>query len=420
MKLKVNLNKIIDYIKVTLIILLVVIEVVACVQAAGTYIQKELTWRITVFVALGLCCLALTILECVSMFSVKRFSVKMVVFAFACVLLLAICILTGNSLLSALYCIVLTECYMTVDKFSHKIVLFGVGCATFVVSFVVGWVIMHPNAALFNSIVEIVSGALFGLMAIAIDFVVTQFLYSFYRTNTELRQALKEADESRAELKEAYEQLARTGVYEERNRIAKDIHDNAGHSMTAVIMQTEAAKLLIDSNPAEAKNRIISANIQAKNALEQMRESVHLLAGREDARPLKAELEEIIVQTFDGTEVKARYDVCDVQPSPEICRFLTNSAKEFLANGIRHGGATAFYIELKEENGLLKLLVSDNGVGCAGAAKEGFGLRGIREKAEKLGGSCRFSGDEDEGFEALICLPVIQPEAINERGNKND
>lgn len=406
MKQRINFDKILDYIKITLIVLLAVIEVVACVQAAGSYMAMQLPWRIVVIASLSLCCVALVILESVSIFSVKRFSVKMVLFAFACLLLLAICIMTGNSLLSTLYCIVLTECYMTVDRFRDKCILFGVGCVLFVVSFGVGWVIIHPAATLFNSVVEIFSGALFGLLALAVDFVVVQFLYSFYKTNTELRAALQAADESRAELKEAYEQLARTRVYEERNRIAKDIHDNAGHSMTAVIMQTEAAKLCMDSDPEEAKRRILSANMQAKNALEQMRECVHLLAGRDNVRPLKAEIEEIIVQTFDGTDVKARYDIADIQPSAELCRFLTNSVKECIANGIRHGRATAFYIELKEEEGALTLLVSDNGEGCGGKVEEGFGLRGMREKTESLGGSCSFESEEGDGFEVRLTLPI--------------
>ena len=105
-----------------------------------------------------------------------------------------------------------------------------------------------------------------------------------------LRFALNEADENRAQLKDVYDELSRTAVYEERNRIAKDIHDNAGHSMTTVIMLTEAAKLLIDSDPQEAKSKMISANIHAKNALDQMRESVHLLAGRAAAKPLREDV----------------------------------------------------------------------------------------------------------------------------------
>lgn len=405
MKAKFNVDKILDYIKAALVVLLVIIEIVACVQAAGNYMQMRMPWRITIIVSLVFCCVALVILESISMYTVKRFSVKMVFFGFECAMLLAISMMTGNALLATLYCIVLTECYMTVDEFKDKVILFGVSCFLFFVSFIVGWVFVHPNASMFDSIVEIFSGVFFGLIAMLIDFIVVQFLVTFYRKNAELSQALKEADESRAELKEAYEQLARTRVYEERNRIAKDIHDNAGHSMTAVIMQTEAAKLLVDTDPAEAKNRIISANIQAKNALEQMRDSVHLLAGRGTGRSLKEELEEIILQTFDGTDVKARYDIDDVQPESDMYRFLCNTVKECLANGIRHGKATAFYIELKRSFGQLTLFVSDNGSGCGGTVKEGFGLKGIREKTERMGGTCRFDSEDGEGFETEIILP---------------
>ena len=176
--------------------------------------------------------------------------------------------------------------------------------------------------------------------------------------------------------------------------------------MTTVIMQTEAAKLLIDDNPAEAKNRIISANIQARNALEQMRQSVHLLAGREQTRSLKEEVQEIIAQTIDGTDIKARYDMCEVQTDPDSFRFICNAVKELLANGIRHGGATAFYIELKQVFGEIQLIISDNGSGVSGEIEEGFGLKGMREKAEALGGKCMYTSEQGEGFEADITLPL--------------
>ena len=320
--------------------------------------------------------------------------------------MLAVCILTGDSVLSALYCIVLTGCYISVERFRDRTVLFGFSCGMYTASFVGGWVIRNAGLPLYSSVMQVLSGVLFGLLFMAVDYIVVQFLIKFYRTNAELRKALKEADESKAQLEEVFNQLTRTRVYEERNRIAKDIHDNAGHSMTTVIMQTEAAKLLIDDNPAEAKNRIISANIQARNALEQMRQSVHLLAGREQTRSLKEEVQEIIAQTIDGTDIKARYDMCEVQTDPDSFRFICNAVKELLANGIRHGGATAFYIELKQVFGEIQLIISDNGSGVSGEIEEGFGLKGMREKAEALGGKCMYTSEQGEGFEADITLPL--------------
>ena len=390
-KIEIGSRKIIQYIKIFLIVLLVVIETVICAQTFGR-INPGYTFYVTVA-----CCVALTAIEAVNAFVITNFVAKMVFYGLDSALILAICVLTGNSFMSTIYCIVLTQCYISVEKFKDKTILFGVSCGIFTGSFIVGCIINSQNI----SELDVITGLLFGLLALTLDYIVAAFLLKFYKTNLELTAALKEAGESRAKLKDAYEELTQTKVFEERNRIAREIHDTAGHSMTTVIMQTEAAKLLIDENPEEAKNRIISANVQARNALEQMRESVHLLAGRVQTKPLKDEVEEIIASTIDGTDVKARYDLDDVQPSAEGYRFIVNSVKELLSNGIRHGKATAFYVELKGGDEI-SLLVSDNGTGVSGEVTEGFGLRGMRENAEKLGGSCEFTSEDGEGFEAVI------------------
>ncbi|MCI8734642.1 MAG: hypothetical protein HFE40_03720 [Clostridia bacterium] len=398
-KAKFNLNslRLLDIIKIVLVALMAVICIVICAQAYNKVFNAN-------FYATIACCIVLIVLEAVNAFAVKPFAAKMVFYGLDSALILTICVLTGNSFMSTIYCLVLTLCYITLDRFKDKTVLFGVSCGIFSVSFLIGCLVSNP----YVGALEIITGVLFGLLALTIDYVVVIFLLKFYKTNIELSAALKEADENRAALKEAYEQLTATKVYEERNRIAKDIHDTAGHSMTTVIMQTEAAKLIIDENPEEAKNRIISANIQARNALEQMRESVHLLAGREKTRPLKEEMEEVIAQTIDGTDVKARYSIDLIQPESEINRFIINSLKELLSNGIRHGKATAFYIELKKNGEGAFLLVSDNGSGVKGKIEEGFGLKGVREKAEKFGGSVQLSSEDGEGFEVKISIPDLK------------
>ena len=405
MSFKLNKSKVNDYIKISLIVILLAVEIVVCAQAYTLIGDEPLE-----FISLIVCCATLAVLEGVNQLAIKNFAAKMVLYGLDSALLLTICVLTGNSFLAALYCIVLTGCYMSVDRFRDRSVLFGTSCFLFVVSFIVGWVIQNAGADIYNSVVEILSGVLFGLLAILLDYIIVQFLIKFYNTNRELREAVKLADEKKAEAEAAHEQLTITKVFEERNRIARDIHDNAGHSLTTVIMQTEAAKLIIEDNPAEAKNRIISANIQAKNALEQLRESVHLLAGRQQIRPRREELGEIIAQTIDGTQIRARYDISEVKTSVEQYRYICNTVKELLANGIRHGNATAFYIELKQAGENINLLVSDNGSGVAGEVKEGYGLKGIRERAEALGGGCRYASEAEEGFETEIYLPVYKEE----------
>ncbi len=397
-----NRKKLFDYIKFTLIILLLVMEVVIIAQYATNDMREG---AVPQLIAVIMCCFVLAVLECISSFTLTNFVAKLTVFGFDSALLLVICLLTGNSYLAALYCIVLTQYYITVDSLKQNSIIFGVSCGLYLISFIVGWVVLNNNVEFWQGLARILGDVIFGLVVLAIHFFVTGFILKFYSNYVKLRVALKEADERKAQLKEAYEQLSETAVYEERNRIAKDIHDNAGHSMTTVIMQTEAAKLLIESNPDEAKSRIISANIQAKNALEQMRESVHLLAGRQQTRTLKEEIEGIIAQTIDGTELKIRCDLEDVSAGTGEHRFICNSVKECLVNGIKHGKATAFYVEMKKIGEMLNVLISDNGRGAPEGFSEGFGLKGIRHNVEAFGGSCSFSCTDDEGFEVEISLP---------------
>ncbi len=402
-KLKQNNRQLVKYIKLIIIVLLVIMGVLICAQC---WTRSTSGGGILRMSCVCVCCVMLVALEAVDSFLIKKFAAKMVFYGVDSVLLLIICLLTGNAYLAILYCIVLTQFYISVDDMKSNAILCGVSGGGFIVSFVCGWVAVNNGASLYESIVAILGDCVFGVFILGMHFAVINFILKFYSTNAQLRYALNEAAESEARLKEVYEQLSNTAVYEERNRIAKDIHDNAGHSMTAVIMQTEAAKLLVDTNPEEAKNKIISANIQAKNALEQMRESVHLLAGRKQTCTLREEIEEILAQTIDGTELKIRSDLEDVSVGSEESRFLCNSLKESIANGIRHGGATAFYIELKNVFSSVSLLISDNGCGTQGELKEGFGLRSMREKAASFGGRCEFSGEAGEGFEVEITLPV--------------
>lgn len=401
---KFNLNdkQFVKYLKLLLAGMLLVTEILVCAQYATTYMTSDGVGKL---VAVVVSCGLLAVMEIINAFAIKRFAAKIVFYSLNSVLLLIICLLTGNSYLSMLYCLVLTDFYISIDETLPKAILFIVSCVLYTISFVLGWVVVNKGASLYESIVQILGDSFVGVFIICLHFLICTFILQFYSQNVQLRLALKEADENKSQLKEVSEQLLHTAVFEERNRIAKDIHDNAGHSMTTVIMQTEAAKLLMDSDPEKAKNAIVSANLQAKNALEQMRESVHLLAGRNSSASLKAEIEEIIAQTIGGTELKIRCDLEELSVGEEEYRFICNSLKECLANGIRHGKATAFYIELKNVLSNAVLLISDNGCGLTDGLKEGFGLKGIREKAEQLGGSCMITSEAGEGMEVEITLP---------------
>ena len=302
------------------------------------------------------------------------------------------------------YVLVLTELYFSAERTRPSIILFAVAVPLYVTSYFIRHFFLFQTV---KELLPFLTDLISSVFTLILHFVVVQGGLAFYRQFLRLDKALTELDESKRELEKAYAVVAEVTALEERQRIAKEIHDTAGHSITTVIMQTEAAKLIVENNPTEAKSKIVAANLQAKHALEELRDSVHLLSGQKENQTLKAALENIIHDSTDGTGIIVRSKIDEMKVSPAKHRFLCNSLKEGIANGLRHGGATAFWFELKLEGDEMKFLLSDNGKGVkTGEWQPGFGLSGMQNRARSFGGEVSFS--TEEGFELTILLPKDQ------------
>jgi signal transduction histidine kinase len=107
---------------------------------------------------------------------------------------------------------------------------------------------------------------------------------------------------------------------------------------------------------------------------------------------------------MDGTEIIIRSEIEDLTLSPTKHRFLCNSLKEGISNGLRHGGATAFWFELKQDGDKVEFLLSDNGKGFGKDFIMGFGLTSMRDRARTLGGEVYLESEEGEGVELRIQL----------------
>lgn len=300
-----------------------------------------------------------------------------------------------------LFMLALTEFYIGTEKMRVSFIAFGLSLPVYALTYALNG---HEWQSL-QDVMQIVRGSLGPVVALIAHFIIVHIAIAFYRQYLKLNRALEELDESKKELEKAYAVVAEVTALEERQRIAKDIHDTAGHSITTVIMQTEVAKRIIDNNPEEAKTKIVAANLQAKHALEELRDSVHLLSGIEDNATLKDSLLSIIHESTDGTGITIRSEIEDIEVSDAKFRFLCNSLKEGISNGLRHGGATAFWFELKEDGGGIRFLLSDNGTGVRGKIEPGFGLSTMQQRAKALGGELSLRADEEEGFELQLVLP---------------
>ena len=333
---------------------------------------------------------------------------KMRLYAIDAVLSCSFMFLTEGVYPIAIFMIVLTEFYITAEKLKVSIVMICLGSFIYECGFILRRLLLLGEQF---DVLPIFTQSFGSLLALLLHFLIVQIGLAFYSQFLKLNKTINELDKSKKELEKAYEVVAEVSALEERQRIAKDIHDTAGHSITTVIMQTEAAKRILEKNPEEAKSKIVAANLQAKHALEELRESVHLLSGMQNQETLRSALESIIHESMDGTNIKIRSQIEDVEVSPTKHRFLCNTLKEGISNGLRHGGATAFWFELKQQDGVIAFLLSDNGKGLnVNDFKLGFGLSAMRDRAKSLGGEVRFDGEIDEGFELHLFLPADNKE----------
>ena len=201
----------------------------------------------------------------------------------------------------------------------------------------------------------------------------------------------------------------------ERENISRNIHNSVGHSITAAIMTLDAADMLYDVKPDEARKRMNDANERIRGSLESIRRAVRTLddeAGTMPVSDLKAAMDGIIDDFVMDTErhVDRIYEVPDIQIPREHAEFLTGVLEELLTNGVKHGGATKFVVILTGDSAHIKLEVKDNGRSDFGEAnskariEKGFGVKKIVSYAERCGGKTGFVNDE--GFRAFVELPV--------------
>lgn len=307
------------------------------------------------------------------------------------------------------YMLVLTQFYMSTERLRPSAFMWAVALPVYIAGF---WLQSYFQLHQSMNVWQVFQKSFGSLIALGMHFLAVQIFLAFYRQYLRLNEALDELAESKKELEKAYEVVAEVTALEERQRIAKDIHDTAGHSLTTVIMQTESAKRLMDEKPDEAKSKIIAANLHAKHALEELRDSVHLLSGYEGSVTLKSAIEDILHDSTDGTGIKIRSDVDEITKiSSAKYRFLCNTLKEGISNGLRHGGATAFWFELKQEENEIKFFLSDNGKGLKiNDLQTGFGLTTMCDRAKLLGGELNVHSEPGEGFEISLILPMDMEE----------
>ena len=224
------------------------------------------------------------------------------------------------------------------------------------------------------------------------------------------RDLIIQLEQTQAELAAAEH---RSGILEERQRLAREIHDTLAQGFTSIVMHLEAADQALAGNPDTLKKHMDRARETARNSLDQARRVVH------DLRPdlleqfsLPDALKRVAARWSEATDIKTTTtitgDLIPLHPNIEVT--LLRAAQESLNNIHKHAQATRVQLTVSYMGDVIILDVKDNGIGLNNAPKSplsgGYGLRAMEERVKHYGGSVELESDPGDGTTVVVTIPL--------------
>jgi signal transduction histidine kinase len=243
---------------------------------------------------------------------------------------------------------------------------------------------------------------------VAVAFVVgfTQVAMRERKARTEVERLAGELGEANRQLREYAAQAEDLATVKERNRLAREIHDSLGHYLTVINVQIEAARTVMKGDPAHALDALGKAQALAQEGLADVRRSVAALRSGPENGPLPKTIA-ALVEECRTTGMNATLIVNGTQRSlpPQAELTLYRAAQEGLTNARKHAKAKHLRVTLDYSPAdKVRLLVEDDGSGSDDASG-GFGLLGVRERVQLLGGEVHIRTTPGRGFTLEVEVP---------------
>ena len=218
-----------------------------------------------------------------------------------------------------------------------------------------------------------------------------------------LNQQLQQANE---QLRIYAEESAHTAQVQERNRLAREIHDTLGHVLTGITAGADACIQMMDDSPEMARHQMELIADTARNGMNDVRRSVKAL------RPDSLEKENLSgalnkmctsMAQSSGAQIQLEESLAGLTLSQDEEDCVYRTVQEGITNAIRHGHATRVHVRCHIEDGVLEVSVRDNGIGCK-SVTPGFGLQHMQERMLMLGGT--FWYENSDGFCIRAEIPL--------------
>ncbi|MEM1367313.1 MAG: GAF domain-containing protein [Cyanobacteria bacterium P01_H01_bin.15] len=239
---------------------------------------------------------------------------------------------------------------------------------------------------------------------------------SFTAEELSLAKALAQQATLAIQLSQLLEEVKQSVLFEERNRVARDIHDTLAQTLGGIVIQLQAAKFFSPLNPAESMKHMMTARDLAKEGLAEARRSVWTLC--EDGRQyqdLAATISEVSQQLTAYDPVQANI-IVQGEPyliEPDLGLNLLRIAQESINNVVRHAQTTTLTVHLTYEPFQISLTIQDKGCGFdPDMPIGGFGLAGIQQRCDRLGAEFKLTSTKGKGTTVQIkcaTVPVRMP-----------
>jgi len=216
----------------------------------------------------------------------------------------------------------------------------------------------------------------------------------------------KELNDANLKLKEYSSKIEELTTQRERTRIAQELHDSIGHSLIALNMNLEYAENVALLKPEKSKEAIIKAHAMSKSSIIKLREVVSVLKEDSSVDNLRSSINKLF-ENFSANEkyrfnLKMDDDIENEMPNIKSCIYKT--VMEGITNGIKHGKAEEFNIEIVKSSGNILFKVINNGLGCS-SIKKSNGIFGIEKRINELNGIVEFYSENGIGFTIDAKIP---------------
>lgn len=223
----------------------------------------------------------------------------------------------------------------------------------------------------------------------------------------EERRLRYELELTKVKLLNSAKDIAHLTEVSERNRIAREIHDNVGHGIAGILIQLQAADKLFERDGKRSQEILKKSIANLADALTLLRNTVHNIKPEET---LGVEYIKSVIHNFGFCPIELKfYGDFGLLASSQL-EILGLIVKEALTNAARHSKATRVDITMDINEKYTRLYIKDNGIGCV-KVKEGLGISGMRERVLNLGGTISLSSDD--GFLIVCLLPLANQEGCD-------